>query len=100
MCESLNFNAHEVISDSSASEYKVNVIGLRHLPRCLSKEFSDGNDSFSIDEFNSDHKHPQVFKCFKCYGLNEGKDPRVGNKCRECQGTSFVSDSHPLVAIL
>ena len=47
-----------------------------------------------------DHKHPQVFKCFKCYGLTEGKDPRVGNKCRECQGTSFVSDLHPLVAIL
>lgn len=37
MCESMNINSHEMSSDSGTNEYKVNVIGLRHLPRCLSK---------------------------------------------------------------
>jgi len=37
MCESMNINAHDVSSDSSAPEYRVNVVGLHHLPRSLSK---------------------------------------------------------------
>lgn len=104
MSESIDFLDEDL--EEHSPTYKVNIVGLKSLPRCSSRDFSENDfaESFSLDDdlaHSSTHQRPKLYKCYKCYGQKKDlNNADTRSKCRECSGTEYIPETHPLVGIM